>query len=618
MMDRLREGVNSIAIKIILGVIILSFVFAGVSSYLVSGKNNSAAKVGDTKISRVAFDKAYQTERNRMQSQLGDYFSNMISDPGYVASFKRSVLEKMVNDVLIKQYAQSLGLRISDSHIRQTILDIPQFKSDGKFNQETYQSLLRANGFTPDSFAEQMRSDMLKSQIIDAIQTSEFSLESEVTAQASLFSQKRDIRTAVMRVDDYAKKVKLSDDEINEYYKTHQNDFMRPEQFKVSYIELSAKKLKAKIKVSDEESRKYYQDHQDQYSTQEQLKVSHILVKDKNEAEDILKQLKAGKNFSALAKDKSQDPGSAKQGGQLDWFEHGVMDPAFEKAAFALKKIGGLSDVVKSTFGYHIIRLDGMKPSVVKPFDEVKSDIASTLSDEKAADSFYKLQSELEKVAFESPDSLDDAAKVIDSKAQTTDFVSINELPKVISSSKVKDALMNNPEVKDEGLNSSVIEIAPEDVVVVRVEEVRPEQVLALDKVHDKVVAKLSRIKGEQEASSVAQKLLASLQQGDQSLLKKNQLAFGKSSSIDRSSPLSHAVFAMKKPENGGVVYGQTKDQNGDIVFVELIKVTTEVNEQFSKSLAAQMVRSGSQQDMKDLLEVLRSNTDIEYYLTAQ
>ncbi|CAM3555347.1 Peptidyl-prolyl cis-trans isomerase D [Vibrio aerogenes CECT 7868] len=618
MMDRLREGVNSIAIKIILGVIILSFVFAGVSSYLVSGKNNSAAKVGDTQISRIAFDKAYQGERNRMQSQLGDYFSNMISDPGYVASFKRSVLDKMVNDVLIKQYAQSLGLRISDSQIRQAILDIPQFKSNGKFNQETYQSLLRANGFTPDSFAEQMRSDMLKSQIIDAIQTSGFSLESEVQAQAALFSQKRDIRTALMHVDDYAKKVKLSDDEVNQYYKSHQSDFMRPEQFKVSYIELSAKKLKEKISISDEEAKKYYQDHQSQYSTKEQRKVSHILVKDKSEADAILKQLNAGEDFAELAKEKSQDPGSANHGGQLDWFEHGVMDPEFEKAAFALKKAGDLSQVVKSTFGYHIIRLDDVKPSVVKPFKDVQSDIVSTLSDEKAADRFYKLQSELEKVAFESPDSLDDAAKVIDAKIRTTDFVSANELPEVISSSKVKDALMNNPEVKEEGLNSSVIEIAPEDVVVVRVEEVRPEMVLALDKVRDKVVSKLSRMKGEQEASSVAQKVLAALQNGDQSPLKENQLSFGELSSIDRSSPLSHAVFAMKKPEDGGVVYGQTKDQNGDIVFVELTKVTTDVDEQLSKSLGAQMVRSGSQQDIADLLEVLRSNTEIEYYLTSQ
>jgi peptidyl-prolyl cis-trans isomerase D len=553
-----------------------------------------------------------------MQSQLGDYFSNMISNPDYVASFKRSVLEKMVNDVLIKQYAHSLGLRISDSQIRQAILDIPQFKSNGKFSQETYQSLLRANGFTPDSFAEQMRSDMLKSQILNAIQTSEFSLESEVTAQAALFSQKRDIRTAVMHVDDYAKKVKLSDDDVNQYYKSHQNDFMPPEQFKVSYIELSAKKLKEKVSISDKEAQKYYQEHQDQYSTQEQRKVSHILVKDKSEAEAILKQLKAGKDFTALAKEKSQDPSSAKQGGQLDWFEHGVMDPEFEKAAFALKKAGGLSGVVKSTFGYHIIRLDDVKPSAVKPFKDVQSDIVSALSDEKAADSFYKLQSELEKVAFESPDSLDDAAKVVDAKVQTTDFVSVNELPKVISSPKVKDALTNNPEVKEEGLNSSVIEVAPEDVVVVRVEAVRPEMVLALDKVHDKVVKKLSRIKGEQEAATVAQKVLTALQSGDQSLLEKNQLAFGKLSSVDRSSPLSNAVFAMKKPEEGGVVYGQTKDQNGDIVFIELTKVTTEANEQLSKSLGAQMVRSGSQQDIADLLEVLRSNTEIEYYLTSQ
>ncbi|WP_059120475.1 peptidylprolyl isomerase [Vibrio sp. MEBiC08052] len=617
MMDRLREGVNSIAIKIILGLIILSFVFAGVSSYLVGGSNNAAAKVGGTKIGRTEFEQAYQNERNRMQSQLGDYFSNLLADPSYVASFRRSVLDKMVNDVLLEQHAEALGLRISDEQVRQAIVDMPQFQSDGKFDQDIYQTALRRAGFSPDSFATFLRSDLLRNQLLTAVQSSDFTLDSEVDAQAALFAQKREIRTITLATDDYVKKIQLSDDDLNAYYKSHEDNFMRPEQFKISYLELSADKLKSSIKVTDDEAEKYYQDHADQYSIKAQRKVSHILVNDEKQADALLKQLKEGADFSTLAKKDSQDPGSASKGGELDWFEKGVMDPAFEEAAFALKNVGDLSGVVKSNFGYHIIKLDAVKPAQVKPFSEVKSDVIASIRDERALDHFYQLQSDLEKVAFESPDSLDEAAKAIQEKVHTTDFVSLTDLPEILRAAPVQKAL-NNPEVKNEGLNSSVVEVAPEDVVVVRIEESRPETLLPFEAVKVQVVEALSKVKAEQQTEAIAEKVLADLKQNDMAALENNQLKFGELTMIDRSSPLARSVFAMQKPQDGQPVYGQTKDRQGNIVLVELAKVESTPDKQLTQQLAVQMQRLNRQQDLTGLLNILREQTDIEYYLATQ
>ncbi|QMV14026.1 peptidylprolyl isomerase [Vibrio spartinae] len=617
MMDRLREGVNSIAIKIILGLIILSFVFAGVSSYLVGGGNDAAAKVGGTKISRAEFEQAYQNERNRMQSQLGDYFSNLLADPSYVASFRRSVLDKMVNDVLLEQHAEALGLRISDKQVRQAIVDMPQFQSDGKFDQDIYQTALRRAGFSPDSFAAFLRSDLVRNQLLAAVQSSDFTLDGEVDAQATLFAQKREIRTITLATDDYAKKIQLSDDDLNAYYKSHEDNFMRPEQFKISYLELSADKLKSSIKVTDDEAEKYYQDHADQYSIKAQRKVSHILVNDEKQADALLKQLKEGTDFSKLAKEDSQDPGSASKGGELDWFEKGVMDPAFEKAAFALKKVGDLSGVVKSNFGYHIIKLDAMKPAQVKPFSEVKDDVIASIRDERALDRFYQLQNDLEKVAFESPDSLDEAAKTVQEKVHTTDFVSLTDLPEILRAAPVQKAL-DNPEVKNEGLNSSVVEVAPEDVVVVRIEERRPETLLPFDTVKAQVVEALSKVKAEQQTEAIAEKVLAGLKQGDMTALEKNQLKFGELTMIDRRSPLARSVFAMQKPQEGQPVYGQTKDRQGSIVLVELTKIESTTDKQLTQQLAVQMQRLTRQQDLTGLLKILREQTDIEYYLAAQ
>ncbi|EKO3986976.1 peptidylprolyl isomerase, partial [Vibrio fluvialis] len=402
MMDRLREGVNSIAVKIILGLIILSFIFAGVGNYLISGSNNAAAKVGGTEIGRGEFEQAYQNERNRMQAQLGDYFANLLADPEYVASFRKSVLDRMINDLLLEQHAQSLGLRVSDDQIRQMILDMPQFQSEGKFDQEIYQSALRRAGFSPDSFAEYMRRDLVRNQLMSALQGSEFTLKGEVEAQGELISQTRDIRTITLSPAEFAKNVELSDDEIEQYYKQNPERYTRPEQVKLSYIELSAEQLKSAVTISDDQAQQYYQDHLDKYSSAEQRKVSHILIQgdDEKAAQEILDELKAGADFSTLAKEKSQDIGSAEEGGSLGWIEHDTMDPAFESAAFALKQAGDISGLVKSDFGYHIIKLDEVKAPIAKPYADVAADIKAELKDQQAVDKFYELQTELEKVAF--------------------------------------------------------------------------------------------------------------------------------------------------------------------------------------------------------------------------
>ena len=619
MMDRLREGVNSIAVKIILGLIILSFVFAGVGSYITGGGNNAAAKVGNTEIGRGEFEQAYQNERNRMQSQLGDYFSQMLADPAYVESFRKSVLDRMINDVLLEQQAESLGLRISDSQIRTMILEMPQFQTAGQFDQEVYQAALRRAGFSPESFAEYMRRDLMRNQLVTALQGSEFVLQGEIDTQSKLIAQTRDIRTVTLSVAELAKSVELTEEEISEYYQQNPLAYTRPEQAKVSYIELSAEALKGQIQVSDEQAEQYYQEHLDKYSTEEQRKVSHILVQgdDEAKAQAILDELNAGADFAALAEEKSDDFGSADVGGDLGWIERDVMDPAFEDAAFALENVGDTTGLVKSEFGYHIIKLDELQASKAQPFSEVAAEIKQELLDQEAVDQFYELQTELEKVAFEYPDSLDDSAEAINAKIQTTDFVSQIDAPELLKTPAVMQAILS-PEVKEDGLNSEVIEVAPEHVIVVRVEETRDETVLPLEEVQDQVVAALSAVKAEQQAIELGVSLVNELKAGNEAVLAENNLTFSELETIDRSSPLASSVFAFAKPEADQPVFGQAKDQNGNIVVVELSKVTADINPAYSTQIGAQLERVGNQQDLTNVLNVLRKNADVEYYIVGQ
>lgn len=609
---------NSIAVKIILGLIILSFVFAGVGSYIVGGTNNAAAKVGNTDIPRGEFEMAYQNERNRMQAQLGDYFSQMLADPAYVESFRKSVLDRMINDVLLDQQAEALGLRISDEQVRSMILEMPQFQSNGQFDQEIYQASLRRAGFSPDTFAEYMRRELVREQLLNALQTSEFTLPGEVQVQGELFTQTRDIRTVAIDFEEFAKNVELTDEEIQDYYKANQDNFTRPEQAKVAYIELSAEALKTQIEVSDEEVQKYYDEHLDKYSSEEQRRVAHILVEgdDEAKAQAILDELNNGAEFATLAEEKSDDFGSAEIGGDLGWIERDVMDPAFEEAAFALENVGDVSELVKSDFGYHIIKLEELKDSVAKPFADVAAEIKQELVDQKAVDKFYELQNELERVAFEYPDSLDDASKAVDQEVKSTGFVSQADAPEVLRNPAVMQAILS-PEVKEDGLNSEAIEVAPEHIVVVRVEEARPETVLPLDEVKDQVVTELSRVKGEQGALELGTKVVAALKEGKTEVLAENNLAFGEKETVDRRSPFAQTVFAMAKPVEGKPIYAQSKDLEGNVVVIELDAVNSELDSALEDQVAMQMERSSSQQDLSSVLAVLRANTDIEYFVVS-
>ena len=231
-------------------------------------------------------------------------------------------------------------------------------------------------------------------------------------AQSKLLTQTREIKKVTLSLADFAAKAELSEDEINDYYTQNPDKYTRPEQVKLSYIELSAQQLKDAIEISDQQAEEYYQQHLDKYSSEEQRRVSHILVEgdDKAKAQTILDKVNSGGDFAALAEESSDDIGSASEGGSLGWIERDVMDPAFEKAAFALKKVGDVTGLVKSDFGYHIINWMSSRALLLSLIKSLAEDIKQELQDQESIDQFARFE-QIEKVAFEYPDALDDAAK---------------------------------------------------------------------------------------------------------------------------------------------------------------------------------------------------------------
>ncbi|MGF1737254.1 peptidylprolyl isomerase [Photobacterium satsumensis] len=619
MMERMREGASSIWVKLILGLIIFSFVFAGVGSYLAGGSEQVAAKVDDREISQREFEMAYQNERNRMQAQLGDYFSTLMGDPAYVQQFRRSVLDRMVNDLLIEQRANELGLRISDQQVTQVILSMPEFQRDGAFDNEQYNALLRRSGLTPDMFAESMRTDLLRQQLLLAIQGSDFALGNEVAALTKLERQEREIRTLTLDVAEFTNKAEVTDEEALAYYEQNPQQFTRPDQVKAAYIELSGTNLKETLSVSEDDAKANYDENQNKYGTAEQRQASHILVQGKGseaktKAEDLLAELNSGADFAELAKTSSDDTFSGKDGGKLDWFERGVMDPAFEEAAFALNK-GEISGVVESDFGYHIIKLDDIKEPKVKPFTEVRDEILAELREQRAAEAFYDLQTQLAEKAFELPDSLEDAAEAVNATVQTTDFISQSDAPGVLANPAVQQAL-NSPEVREDGLNSDIIEIGPEHVVVVRVDDSRPEMVLPFDEVSAKVKQQLSVIKGEEAANAKADELVAALRDGNTEVLADEGLSFSESETINRMGSdrqIAQVAFGLAKPAADMSVYGVTRDMAGNMLIIALDKVLEADVDGVDQQMAQQLEQMHAQQDVMATLDVLRNAAKVSY-----
>jgi peptidyl-prolyl cis-trans isomerase D len=435
MLERIREGSQGIAAKIILGVVIVSFAIAGVSSSLGIQGSVPVAEVNGVEIAQTEYVRAYQNERNRMQQQFGEFFEQLAASPGYMEGIKSGVLDRLVEKELSQQLADELGLFIGDDQIKQAIIETTAFHVDGKFDNDRYLQTLARAGYTPSKFREIMREDMLTRQLLVALTNSEFSLDNEAAYFAKLQNQTRDIEYAEVSLEQFKQGVTAEQDELEASYQENIDRYQTPEQVSLSYINLTVDDLVDQITVSDEEIQQQYDASPDAYKRDERRRASHILIgsDDKAKADDLLAQIKGGADFAELAKTHSEDTFSGEKGGDLDFFARGVMTSEFEDAAFALVNKGDVSDVVESEFGFHIIKLTDIEAESIQPLSEVKETIAVSIKREKANILFGEKQQLIADLAFEISDSLEDAAAEAGVKVETTPLFSAATAPAIVN-----------------------------------------------------------------------------------------------------------------------------------------------------------------------------------------
>lgn len=579
MMDNLRAASNHVVLKIILALIILSFVLTGVGNYLIGGSGDYAAKVNGQEITRAQFEQAFQNERARMQQQLGEQFSVLAGNEQYMQQLRQQVLNQLIDVTLIDQYAKKLGIAISDGQVRQSILKTPAFQTNNQFDNEKYLAMVRGSGYTPDGYAQVVRRQLQAQQLNQVYGGSEFVLPGETDSLAALVLQERDVRVAAFDTDALAAKQTATDEELKGYYDQHQNEFIAPQQLKVSYLEMDAAALQDKVTVTDADVAAYYDQHKSSFGQPERKKFAVIVLKSQADAEAVLAELKKGEDFAALAKTKSTDTFTGKRGGELDWMEPETTLDDFKNANLTEK--GQISGVIKSSSGYLILRLNDLEPAKLKPLDEVRNDVLAKLKQEKALDAYYTLQQKVSEAATNDNESLASAEEVSGIKAVHTDWFTQQTLPQALNSKPVVDALFDGSllgEGGSPGSNSNVITTDGDRAFVVRVDAHKPQGVKPFAEVRDAVVAQVKHQKAQAQAQAEAQKVLAELKQGKgDEALKAAGLSFGTTQKVLRSqqpSAFEQSIYALPHPQAGKPNYGVTQDEKGNVVIVALDAVT--------------------------------------------
>ena len=632
MLDKLREGAQGKVAKVILGLIILSFALAGVGSYLNGPARTAPATVNGNDISAPALENAYRNERARMESQMGEAFNQLAANPDYMKQFRRGVLDRLIDQALVDDKARSLGLRVSDEQIKQAIVAMPEFAENGKFSNDRYLQLIRRAGMTPEMFRDSLRQDMVRQQLMGAVLGSEFALKGEAEQLDRLYNQTRDLRLIRLAASAYVDGIEVSDAEVEQFYKANSARFMNDETVKVDYLLLDAANLGKNIKVTEQDAQDYYDQHQDLFQRPERRQVAHILIpfgKDEKAAEQkaeaVLAKAKAGDDFAALAKADSSDTFSAKKGGELDWFEKGVMDPAFEKAAFALAKAGDLSAVVKSPFGFHIIKLLAVEPAKTKPFVDVMSDTIARLQSEKAKEQFFAEQQKMADSSIENPDSLDLTAEAMGLQVQSTGYFSQADAPAPLNDPKVLSVAFSE-QLRDDNTNSDVIELADGKALVLHIMGHQPKAAKPLAEVKEQVITAIKHDKASEVARGKAQGLLDKLKAGQnvQADLTALGLKVDTHTGVSRFAQemdqnLVTQAFRMPHPTDGKPSVELVTEANGDRVVVALDKVNViKEPSQMVSLLQGQLGQGKAQADYKSLIDELRKAAKIEYFTDVE
>jgi peptidyl-prolyl cis-trans isomerase D len=405
-------------------------------------------------------------------------------------------------------------------------VSIGAFQKDGKFDRQQYEAVLKEKGKSPLELDADIRKAVISQQLTDAYTQNGFAAVSVAENLLRLNEQQREVEIASLDSAALLKQLKLSDSAIADYYDKNAQEFQVPERANIEYVVLSADSLASQVAVGEVELNKYFEEHQAEFGTQEQRQAAHILISvaknasdaerqaAKAKAEQVLQQLKqTPSKFAALAKQYSQDPGSAANGGDLGLFGRGAMVKPFEDSVFSLK-VGEISDLILSDFGYHIIKLTSVKAAKTQPLSEVKGLISQRLKLQLAAEKFAELAEKFSEAAYTQSDTLKPAAELAKVSIQRGVWLSKGQPAAGLWTDKVLQAVFSEDALKSKR-NTAAIEVAPNTLLAARVVEFKPASTRPLTEVSVSIRQKLEKIQVAELIVQQGNKMLEQLKRGE-------------------------------------------------------------------------------------------------------
>lgn len=615
MLERMREGMQGPWAMGIVALIVLSFVFAGVGSYLAAPAETAVAKVNDEEIAERSLEIGYQNERARLESQFGEGISALFANPDYLANFKQGVLERIIADKLIEQKAIELGLRVSDEQVRETILAMQEFQVGGQFNNDRYLALIRQSGFQVDTFREYIRLQMTKEQLSRALMVSDFTSEVESNRTFALENQTRDARFVEIPQNLFTDSVTVTEEQITQFYQTNIEAYDTEEKTSIAYVELKVADILETVETTDAELEAYYQLNIADYRTEEKRRVSHILIEldDTATLTEVEAKLAAGEDFAELAKQYSVDTFSGENGGDLEYISLGDFDPEFDTAAFALSSVGQVSEAVTTESGIHFIKLTELTPAVTASLSNVLDDVRAAVKYEKASEEFFELQTTMADLAFEVPDTLEDVAEAVNRPVVVTDLFTRNTAPAPLNTPVALNNAFSEDFIADD-LNSDIIEVADEHIIVMRIAQHEPQRTQSLEEVRELVEASLRADLAKEAALAFAQEAvdaddtMASLATQSLSLSDFNGLT---RTATDANPAAVDALFTLAKAGDQVVV----DLNNGNVGIVELVAVNTveASDEQALIALRNRIAGQRAQDEYQLFVDALKEQAEIVY-----
>ncbi|NJD07697.1 MAG: peptidylprolyl isomerase [Methylococcaceae bacterium] len=613
MLQAIRDHAKGVFAWVMLIVVGVPFALWGIQNYLDNGREAPLATVGDREIFERDVNRVYEQELANLVG-IGDMAEDQL---------KKEAMERIIREELINQQARASGFAVSDDDLRAAVQEEPYFQTDGKFDMEKYKLALASQGMSSAAFSQQARQRLLSAQYSRGLMDSVFAPERMVEDFLKKRNQERRIEYITVSKAPFAGKIDES--AVEAYFNSHQTDYQTPEKVAVDYVSLDLTSVAETMAPTEDDLKSLYEEQKAQYVTPEKRKVSHILLSAdtpnpevEKKAAELRQRLDKGEDFAKLAKEVSDDKQSGAKGGDLGYVSKDSIDPNVYAETQKLKQ-GEVSGPVRSPFGYHLVKVTELKPSVTRTFEEVHADLMSLAKHAAAEAKFDDLAQALVTVSFEHPESLEAAAQAVGAKVQTSALFSRDEGEGIAANPELRKAAFSD-EVLD-GKNSDLVEVGKDKAVVVHLKQRVPAAPKPLAEVRQSIVERLQQQAVMDETRKRADDLLAAARAGKalDDLAKTGKLTVSKPEPIRRNGTalppdLVSAAFGISPSKLATDPYAKVELANGDQVVLRLLEIKDGASDKDGKEAATlrdSLARSLAQTEALAYFAALRAEADV-------